>query len=85
MGIYQSSDDKFKKIIEDTFIEQPFIIKPCIHSEKSFMISPNKLYNFFDNVNNINYSPSESQELMREILNSCVFVENNVEKVKYEK
>lgn len=84
--LYKNGDDNFKKLIEDTFIEQPFIIKPCIHSEKkALMISPNKLYNFFDNVNNINYSPSESQELMREILNSCVFLENNIEKVEYEK
>ena len=80
----QKKDSDFQSLITSTFVEQPFIIRPDKDSEKkAIMISPNKLYNFRDN--NRVYTPDESHRLMREILNKCVFTEDNVEILKYEK
>tara|TARA_Y200000002_G_scaffold182699_1_gene150768 strand:+ start:33345 stop:34343 length:999 start_codon:yes stop_codon:yes gene_type:complete len=67
-----------KNIIEDLVI-QPLVVYPDDRSmKKTLMITPNKLYNF------LGFTPQKSQEIMREILNTCVLVENNICEVVYE-
>lgn len=80
MDIYWAEDLKdFKNTIQDLVI-QPLVVYPDSRSlKKTLMITPNKLYNF------LGITPKKSQEIMREILNSCVFVDNNVGEIKYEK
>ena len=77
---YWAKDLKdFANVIQDLVV-QPLVIYPDSKSmKKTLMISPNKFYNF------LGFTPDKSQEIMREILNSCVFVENNTERVNYEK
>ena len=77
---YWAKDLKdFANVIQDLVV-QPLVVYPDSKSiKKTLMISPNKFYNF------LGFTPHKSQEIMREILNACVFVENNTGKVNYEK
>ena len=62
--------------IQDDLVIQPLVIYPDSNSiKKTLMISPNKFYSF------LGMEPKKSQELMREILNKCIFVENNIGEV----
>lgn len=79
-------DKEFKDNIKNSFVTQPFVIYSDKDStKKSLMISPNKLFKFKSRKNGYAYTPEVSQEIMRSILNKCVFVDDNIEEIKYEK
>ena len=68
------------KDMQEHLVIQPFIIYPDEKAQKkSIMLSPNKLYSF------LGFTPQKSQEMMRDILNQCVLVDNNIGEIHYEK
>lgn len=66
--------------IQEHLVVQPFIMYPDERSQKkSIMLSPNKLYSF------LGFTPQKSQEMMRDILNQCVLVDNNIGEIHYDR